>query len=154
MREFMSHSEADTIQLARALAASIDQPAALALTGPLGSGKTCFARAFIRAKTHALEEVPSPTFTLVNYYDAQPFPVHHYDLYRLEHVHQLEEIGFTDSLEQAICLIEWPSLAAPLLEESTLHIRFTLAEETGTRHITMEGSCSSLDGLINDIEWP
>ena len=99
----------------------------IALRGPLGVGKTTFARAFLRA-LGCDEEVPSPTFTLVQSYDLTPCPVWHYDLYRLEQAEELWELGIEDALAEGIVLMEWPERAEGLLPEARTLIDMRFAE--------------------------
>jgi tRNA threonylcarbamoyladenosine biosynthesis protein TsaE len=80
---------------------------AVLLYGPLGMGKSTLARGLIRALTTPQEDVPSPTFTLVQFYDACP-PVAHFDLYRLSRPEEAFEIGLDEALEEGVALIEWP----------------------------------------------
>jgi tRNA threonylcarbamoyladenosine biosynthesis protein TsaE len=87
----------------------------IALSGPLGSGKTTLARAIIAALGHG-GEVPSPTFTIVETYDLDP-PLVHADFYRLEHPREAEEIGLDDYREGAALLAEWPEKAGGFADE-------------------------------------
>ena len=81
----------------------------LLLKGDLGSAKSTFARAFIRALAPGAEfDVPSPTFTLVQTYDETRVPVAHADLYRIGSVQELEELGFDDLLASHVLIVEWP----------------------------------------------
>ncbi|WP_103172007.1 tRNA (adenosine(37)-N6)-threonylcarbamoyltransferase complex ATPase subunit type 1 TsaE [Paracoccus sp. SY] len=99
-----------TAALARMLAATARPGQTILLDGPVGAGKTHFARAFIRARQgDAAEDVPSPTFTLVQTYD-DPLgtEIWHADLYRLTDPSELDELGLEEALADAICLIEWP----------------------------------------------
>ncbi len=109
----------------------------LALFGDLGAGKTTFARAFVRALTQTDEDVPSPTFTLVQTYDTKKGEVWHCDLYRLAKPDDAVELGIEDAFADSICLIEWPERLGRLLPASRLAISFTLA--AGTRTISIEG---------------
>lgn len=94
-----------------------------ALYGTLGAGKTVFSRAFVRALTTPDEEVPSPTFTLVQLYDAEKATIWHFDLYRLKSADEIYEIGFEEALCDGISLIEWPERAGALLPKNRLDIR-------------------------------
>lgn len=81
----------------------------LLLKGDLGTGKSTFARAFIRALAQGVEfDVPSPTFTLVQTYDETRVPVAHADLYRIGSVQELDELGFDDLMASHVLLVEWP----------------------------------------------
>ena len=79
----------------------------IALTGPLGAGKTTLARAILRGAGHR-GEVPSPTFTLIEMYDTLDPPVAHADFYRLEDPAEAEELGLDDYREGAVLVAEWP----------------------------------------------
>ncbi len=106
--------EADTHALAHRLAGLIRPGNVLLLSGHLGAGKTHLARALIRALVGAPHEpVPSPTFTLVQTYDAPNSEIWHADLYRLGDPGELAELGLDEAMGQAICLIEWPGRLAP-----------------------------------------
>jgi len=97
----------------------------VALEGPLGSGKTALARATIRALTSPAEEVPSPTFTLVQVYQSGAGPLYHFDLYRLEAPDQSVELGVDDAFADGISLVEWPDRLGGYLPRR--HLKITLA---------------------------
>lgn len=80
---------------------------AVLLNGSLGMGKSTLARGLIRALTRPDEDVPSPTFTLVQFYESDP-PVAHFDLYRLTRPEEAAEIGLDDALDEGCAVIEWP----------------------------------------------
>lgn len=105
--------EAATTRLGGRLALRSRQGDCLLLAGPLGAGKSTLARAFIQALAGAEEEVPSPTFTLVQHYDGASGPIAHLDLYRLETPDEVLELGIEDVLGQAISLVEWPERLGP-----------------------------------------
>ncbi len=113
--------------LAAKVAASARAGDLIALRGPLGVGKTTFARAFIRA-FGGTEDVPSPTFTLVQTYDLAPCAVWHYDVYRLDHEDELWELGIEDALAEGIVLMEWPERVEALLPEARLDIELAFAD--------------------------
>lgn len=131
---------AGTERLAEALARVAVPGDVLALDGPLGAGKTAFARAFIRALIGPAEEVPSPTFTLVQSYDAPRFTIFHVDLYRLEDAAELDELGLDEAFASGVTLIEWPARAEAWRGPAWLTIRFALVPGAADcRHLTLEG---------------
>lgn len=116
-----------TADLARRLADATEVGATLLLSGDLGAGKTHFARAFIR---HALgpggahEDIPSPTFTLVQTYETLDGDVWHADLYRLHGPNDVYELGLEEATDTARCLIEWPERFEPDWPSHALLLRF------------------------------
>jgi tRNA threonylcarbamoyl adenosine modification protein YjeE len=94
----------------------------VALSGPLGSGKSEFARALIRARAGAAIEVPSPSFTLLQDYELGALTVRHIDLYRLQQPAELDELGLTAPAADEAWLIEWPERAGALLPADRLEI--------------------------------
>lgn len=121
--------EAATCRLGAGLAALIRPGDVLALWSDLGGGKTTLARALIQALLGGDEEVPSPTFTLVQTYDAPQAIIWHFDLYRLERPEDVTELAFDEALTDGICLIEWPERLGKLLPARRLDI--TLAPGAG-----------------------
>jgi tRNA threonylcarbamoyladenosine biosynthesis protein TsaE len=114
--------EAATGRLAARIATVARVGDIYAISGGLGAGKTAFARAFIRALGRADEEVPSPTFTLVQTYDLPGASVWHLDLYRLLTPDDVWELGIEEAFTEAIALIEWPERMGPLLPADRLDI--------------------------------
>lgn len=94
------------------------------LEGPIGAGKTHFARCLIQSLMDTPEDVPSPTFTLVQTYDTTAGEIWHADLYRLTSLDEIEELGLAEAFESAICLIEWPDRLGPLSPPGALTVRF------------------------------
>jgi len=106
-------NETATAALAAALAPRLQPGDAVLLEGPLGAGKTSFARALIRRLAGAGTEVPSPTFNLVLTYDIGDTTLWHFDLYRIADRRELDELGLDDALADGISLIEWPDRLGP-----------------------------------------
>lgn len=96
-----------TTRLGQAIAPLLAPGEAVLLYGPLGMGKSTLARGLIRALTRPDEDVPSPTFTLVQFYESDP-PVAHFDLYRLSRPEEAFEVGLDEALDEGCALIEWP----------------------------------------------
>lgn len=114
----------------RDIAARMRAGDVIALTGELGAGKTTLARAILRAAGHA-GEVPSPTFTIVETYEALDPPVVHADFYRLESPRELDEIGLDEYREGAVLLAEWPDRVGGFAHEpACLSIRLEKGENT------------------------
>jgi tRNA threonylcarbamoyladenosine biosynthesis protein TsaE len=109
---------------------------AILLAGPLGAGKTAFARAFLRAASgDPALDVPSPSFTLVQTYDTPRGRVHHFDLWRLAGPDALTELGWDDARDD-IVLVEWPDRLGPLAPPDALRLAFELADgETRSVHV-------------------
>ena len=128
MRTIISNCESDTIKAAQDLAKNLMPNEIIFLNGTLGMGKTVFARALIRAlcKDDTLEVI-SPTFTLVQTYDADLAPISHYDLYRIEDPDEIFELGWEDSLADGITIVEWPQRLGPYVPTSYLDISITNA---------------------------
>jgi tRNA threonylcarbamoyladenosine biosynthesis protein TsaE len=130
-------SEQDTAALGAALAEQVRGGDVIALTGPLGAGKTTLARGFIQKLAGADEEVVSPTFTLVQTYDTPKGVVWHFDLYRLNDPEEALELGFEEALAAGISLIEWPERLDGYLPASCLTV--TLSAAGNVRTATLSG---------------
>lgn len=100
--------EAATTRLGQWLGHALGPGDCLLLEGPIGAGKSHLARALILARLGHAEDVPSPTFTLVQSYVAADVEIWHADLYRLSHPDEVLELGLEQAFETAITLIEWP----------------------------------------------
>ena len=108
----MLKDEAATHALGARIAKGLRAGDAVALSGELGAGKTTLARGILRA-LGVEERVPSPTFTLVQAYETPQLSVSHFDLYRVEDVSELSEIGLEHALDEGAALIEWPEHGLP-----------------------------------------
>jgi tRNA threonylcarbamoyladenosine biosynthesis protein TsaE len=137
---FLADADATTA-LGRALAPQLAVGEAVLLYGPLGMGKSTLARGLIRALAGPEEDVPSPTFTLVQFYETDP-PVAHFDLYRLTRPEEAFEIGLDDALDVGCALIEWPERLGddPARALGPNRLSITLEERGEGRHATVSGA--------------
>lgn len=137
-----------THALAARLAGLLRAGDAVLLQGPLGAGKSEFARAVLRAASgDARLEVPSPTFTLVQSYDLPAGPAHHFDLYRLDGPQGLAELGWDEALE-GIVLVEWPERLGAETPPGALTIALEPLAEEGARRARLSGWDARLAGLV------
>ena len=127
-----------TAALGARLAGAAEAGDCLLLEGPIGAGKSHLARAFIRSRLGRMEEVPSPTFTLVQVYEADGVEIWHTDLYRLGHPDEVWELGLDDAFRSAICLVEWPDRLGAHLPPGALHLRLEAAGD-GRRAVITGG---------------
>jgi tRNA threonylcarbamoyladenosine biosynthesis protein TsaE len=138
--------EAATAALARDLAPFLRPGDVLALWGDLGAGKTSFARALITDLSAEAEDVPSPTFTLVQTYPgrigeaSEPVELWHFDLYRLTAPEQAYDLAIEEAFESGISLIEWPVRLGYLLPGKRLDLTLTLTDEAGQRRVEVAGN--------------
>jgi tRNA threonylcarbamoyladenosine biosynthesis protein TsaE len=116
-------TEADTTRLGQALALMLGAGDCVLLEGSIGAGKSHLARALIRTLRDPEEEVPSPTFTLVQPYDDLPVPVWHVDLYRLDDPREADALGLFET--DAALLIEWPERLGHRLPPQALRLTFS-----------------------------
>lgn len=137
MRSTVTNSAAETEKFARELAASLKPDDVLAFYGGLGMGKTTFVRGLAQG-LGSLDEVSSPTFSLVHEYRSTP-KLYHFDMYRVTSFDDLYSTGFFDYLETgAILAIEWSENIEDALPDRTIRVTFERLEEE-KRRITLEG---------------
>lgn len=131
--------EAATAAIARSLAGPARPGDVFTLTGALGAGKTVFARAFIGARGGASEEVPSPTFTLVQVYELPGGTVYHFDLFRVADAAEVFELGMEEAFAGGISLIEWPEGLDGVLPADRIDVALRFARTPEARRARLTG---------------
>lgn len=138
--EFRLDDAASTAALGARIAAVLTAGDAVCLFGPLGAGKSTLARGLIRALTTADEDVPSPTFTLVQTYEAPNLTIAHFDLYRLRSADEAFELGLDEALDAGCAIIEWPERLEGALPADRLDIELSIDGEARRARLTPHGS--------------
>ncbi len=149
-RRLTLDGEEATAELAAEIASLAEDGDVIALSGELGTGKTTFARAFLR-EWGVREEIPSPTFTLVQTYELEAATVWHFDFYRLENPDDALELDIEDAFTEGISLIEWPENLGAYLPWERLDLRFAIGEREDVRRVEIEGTDEWADRL-NELE--
>ncbi len=141
-----------TEKLAHRLGQVVGAGDVLLLEGDIGAGKTYFARSLIQSLLIIPEDIPSPTFTLIQMYEANDFEIWHSDLYRLSSPDEIVELGLTEAFHTALCLVEWPSRLGDLAPCSALTLKFetTLSEES--RQLCLSWTDAKWDKRMKDIQ--
>ncbi|MCR5878352.1 tRNA (adenosine(37)-N6)-threonylcarbamoyltransferase complex ATPase subunit type 1 TsaE [Phenylobacterium sp. J367] len=135
--DFRLAGEAATQHLGRAIADALHPGDMVCLSGPLGAGKSTLARALVRALTTPDEDVPSPTFTLVQFYEGARLKVAHFDLYRLSSPDEAYEIGLDEALEDGAAVVEWPERLEGRLPANRLDVEISLSEDGEERRVRL-----------------
>ncbi|WP_226623957.1 tRNA (adenosine(37)-N6)-threonylcarbamoyltransferase complex ATPase subunit type 1 TsaE [Alloyangia pacifica] len=139
-----------TCALAATLAPRLRPGDVLLLIGGIGAGKTHFARCLIQSLLDEPEDVPSPTFTLVQVYDVPTGELWHTDLYRLSDPEQVVELGLTEAFDEAICLVEWPDRLADLTPAAALTLSFEVTGDE-TRQVTLDWQDARWDSRLEGL---
>ena len=126
-------NEVEAVDLGRKIASLLRAGDVITLSGPLGVGKTSLARGVLAGLDHE-GEVPSPTFAIVQPYEMLDPVVWHVDLYRIEDVAEMDELGL-DGAEEGVLIVEWPERAGPGAFPAALGLVLDFAEE-GARRLT------------------
>lgn len=125
-------------QLAASLSHTLISGDAICLNGDLGYGKTTFARMLISALYERDINVTSPTFNIVNQYESPKGMISHFDLYRINDLEEIYNIGLIDAIHDGLAIIEWPNIATSIIKKHALriiHCNFTMQQNI--RHLTI-----------------
>lgn len=137
---------------AAATARALDAPCVFVLRGPLGAGKTTWVRAFLRALGHD-GVVPSPTYTLVEPYEAGGLKIWHVDLYRLQDPLELEGLGVRELLDgNAVMLVEWPERWPEVEARSDISLDFRHGDSESARQLEMDAASGRGRSLLEQAE--
>lgn len=143
-----------TDRLAHALSSIADPGCCILLDGPVGAGKTYLARKILHILMRAqgqIEDVPSPTFTLVQTYQIGALEVWHADLYRLTSADELVELGLEAAFETAFCLVEWPDRMGDMAPAKALHIALSPDIEHDDRRTAVVTGPPTLLAHLQDL---
>ena len=144
--------EAATTRLGALLAGWLGPGDCLLLEGPIGAGKSHLARALIQTRLGRAEEVPSPSFTLVQTYEADGVEIWHADLYRLSHPDEALELGLSEAFDAAITLIEWPDRLGSAAPKTALRLVLA-AEGEGRRARLFAPNRADLIAALGEEFW-
>lgn len=144
-------SEDETARLARKLARNLRGGDTLLLEGAIGAGKSFFARNLILSLLVTPEDVPSPTFTLVQTYDTPEFEIWHCDLYRLTSPYEAQELGLEDAFDTALCLIEWPDRLGDLAPKDAVLLTLEATETPQMRRATLSATSPHGCALVESL---
>ncbi|MDB2550395.1 tRNA (adenosine(37)-N6)-threonylcarbamoyltransferase complex ATPase subunit type 1 TsaE [Rickettsiales bacterium] len=127
MTKIIINNQEEMAKFAKEQAKNVKNNDIFALNGTLGSGKTFFAKYFISSLVNLdVSQITSPTFNIYSHYQINDLNIYHFDLYRLKHEEELENIGFYDLLKDGVCLIEWPEIAQKYLTNNVIKINFNI----------------------------
>ena len=142
-----------TCAFAQALGPRLSAGDVLLLSGGVGAGKTHFARCLIHALLPTPEDVPSPTFTLVQTYPLSSGEIWHADLYRLADPAEVEELGLAAAFDEALCLVEWPD-RLPDPPAQALCLDFVPGKDGDERRLTLTGSADHWAERLANLSDP
>jgi len=150
--EIISVSAEQTWEIARFIGGKLRKGDVLALSGELGSGKTCFTGGLARGLgVNEKYQITSPTFTLINEYPAR-FKLYHFDVYRLNGYSEFEDLGYEEYFcSDGIVVIEWAEKIVQILPANTFFISFEYLDEN-RRKIIIKGLKSRLNELAIDTK--
>lgn len=153
MRVIESNSPRETYELGHEIGLEAKSGQIYCLDGDLGTGKTVFTQGFA-AGLGIVEAVNSPTFTIVQVYEEGRLPLYHFDVYRIDDIDEMDEIGYEDYFfGQGVCLVEWSSQIKELIPENAVKITLEKELEKGFdfRKITVKAPDGQENMIANSV---
>lgn len=140
-----------TERFAHLLAGYLKKGDTLLLSGPVGAGKSHFARKAIKRLLAQHEDIPSPTFTLIQTYEGTTCDIWHADLYRLSDTLEVVELGLTEAFSDAICIVEWPDRLGQLAPTDALRLDFSMTGNDREREVEISWQDGTWDQRLNTV---
>ncbi|MCC8483289.1 MAG: tRNA (adenosine(37)-N6)-threonylcarbamoyltransferase complex ATPase subunit type 1 TsaE [Rickettsia endosymbiont of Labidopullus appendiculatus] len=123
------NNEQDSISFAQTIAKNLESNKIITFSGDLGCGKTFICREIIKHFCGSDINISSPTFNLLQIYKTSKFMIYHFDLYRLNYLEEIYELGIEEALHGNICLIEWPEIIEEILPLPITKIHLQILED-------------------------
>lgn len=133
--QYHNLSQSEVAQLAVKFAGKLQNTDVIAISGDLGAGKTFFTKNIIAGLGGNPDEVTSPTFTIMQQYHTPIATIYHYDWYRLQNANEIDNLGFTELIDDSISIIEWPEIGTHYLPEKLWHIKIEICTDANFRNI-------------------
>ncbi|MEM7075959.1 MAG: tRNA (adenosine(37)-N6)-threonylcarbamoyltransferase complex ATPase subunit type 1 TsaE [Pseudomonadota bacterium] len=140
-----------TERFARRVAQDLRPGDTLLLSGPVGAGKSHFARMTIQTLLTEPEDIPSPTYTLVQTYPGPSGEIWHADLYRLSDTLEIVELGLSDAFSTAICIVEWPDRLGTLAPNTALRLAFSATDRETEREVQLSWQDGAWDRRLSNV---
>ena len=134
MQKIVLNSEKDTIEFGKKIASELKKGDVIILSGELGSGKTKFTEGIL-TYFGLQDEISSPTFTIVNEYETDKFPIYHFDVYRIADSDEFLNFGGDEYFEKGVSIIEWGEIISDILPENYTKIVFYKDENDDNKRI-------------------
>lgn len=150
MRKITNKSPRETFELGEKIGKNVKAGSIICLVGEMGAGKTAITQGIVKGV--GIEDyVTSPTYTIVNEYWGE-LPVYHFDVFRIEDIDELYEIGFEEYMEkQGVIIIEWATIIKEILPEDYLWISIEKGKLEEERIITLQPKGKSYNDLIKEL---
>ncbi|RKD23576.1 tRNA threonylcarbamoyladenosine biosynthesis protein TsaE [Caminicella sporogenes DSM 14501] len=151
MRKIISRSVEETKKIGYRLGKLLEKGDVVCLTGDLGAGKTTFTKSIARG-LDVEEDVTSPTFTIINEYNGR-LPVYHFDVYRINDIEEMYEIGFEEYFYgEGVCIVEWASKIEEIIPNKHLWIEIRLGDNENSREFYFKPSSNHFKKILEELD--